>query len=359
MTGGARAVQVLIDEAWTAHGEDRYARAADAGGRAVQVAEALDDPGLLVRALVAEAAPLMMLGDNAAALVRYTRVLGLANDPGQADALSGPQTARAIARAYLNWVTCARFLTGIGWRDLFGVLDAADRWVTATGHRDWRCGILLQRAMLHHRLGERDAAVAAGQEALAVYSPDAAGFTLGTYRSQLGDFLRAAGRHDEARPLYQAILDDPDTGSYERKLAHQGLAWCALDSGDPAAARRHAEAGVRLGEPLGDDVLCPALEVLVAACRATSDLEGAWQAATRHLDAAVRVGGHLRPYFAIRGVVDVALDRGDLPAARRLLADLDTHAAALDTTATGTTYTDETTRRHQRLAELDIGAQAP
>ena len=82
------------------------------------------------------------------------------------------------------------------------------------------------------------------------------------------------------------------------------------------------------------------------------DLEAAWQAATRYLEAAGRVGGHHRPYYAARTAVDIALDRSDLPAAKRLLGELHEHAAALDA-ATGTTrYTGETARCHQRLADL-------
>ena len=88
-------------------------------------------------------------------------------------------------------------------------------------------------------------------------------------------------------------------------------------------------------------------------CRATHDLDGAWQAATRHLEAARRVGGHYSLYYAVRDAVDVALDRADLEAARRLLADLDTHAAAIDATAATTTHNDETAQRHHRLTELD------
>jgi len=57
VTDSASAVQVLIDEAWAAHGDGRYARAVDAGARAVRAAEQLDDAGLLVQALVAEAVP--------------------------------------------------------------------------------------------------------------------------------------------------------------------------------------------------------------------------------------------------------------------------------------------------------------
>jgi tetratricopeptide (TPR) repeat protein len=350
VSGETDAVELLIEEAWAASREGRYGRAVAAGERAVRAAEETDDPGLLVRALVAEAEPLRMRGDDAAALVRHTRVLALADDPTTAPRLDGEAAARAVADAYLNWVDCARYLTGIPWRELFGVLDTAERWLTATGRRHWRSGVLMQQASVHRWLGEWDAALSAGQEALAVYQSDAPGYSLNAYRSQLGDILRSAGRHGEAQQIYHAILDDPDTTSYGRCVAYHGLAWCALADDDSASACRHAMAAVRRAEPFGDNTLCEPLQALVAACRAAGDLDAAWQAATRQMEAAGRVGEHFRPYHAVRDAVDVALDRGDLDTARGLLADLDSHSTALDTTAGTTTHTDEAAERHRRLA---------
>ena len=71
----------------------------------------------------------------------------------------------------------ARFAGGIPVRELFQVLEAGDRWLTATGHRDWRASILAQRAQVHSDLGETEAAVAAAEEALAVkvQHPDSPG----------------------------------------------------------------------------------------------------------------------------------------------------------------------------------------
>ena len=153
-------------------------------------------------------------------------------------------------------------------------------------------------------------------------------------------------------PHYQAILDDPDASPWERYRAHEGLARCALAAGDPGAARREARTAVLLAEPLGDDALCTSLDVLAEACRADGDLEAAWQAAARHLEAAGRIGGHNRPYYAARTAADVALDRADLAQARRLLEELGEHAAALDADTGGTSYASATARRRQRLTEL-------
>jgi hypothetical protein len=131
--------------------------------------------------------------------------------------------------------------------------------------------------------------------------------------------------------------------------AYRGLAWCALDRDDADGAQRHARAAVAQAEPIGDDALCNALDVLVAACRAGEDLEGAWQAAGRLLEAAGRVGGHYRPFYAVRAAVDVALDRGDLAAAEGLLGELAGHAAALDADRGKTSLGGEAAKRRERL----------
>jgi tetratricopeptide (TPR) repeat protein len=137
-------------------------------------------------------------------------------------------------------------------RELFGVLEAAERWLAATGHPDWRAAILSERALTHRMLGETNAAVAAAEEALAVATqhPDAPGYTLNSHRYQLGDILRDARRAAEAAPHYQAILADPDATPWERRAAHEGLAWCALAAGDPDTACREARTAVLLAESL-------------------------------------------------------------------------------------------------------------
>jgi tetratricopeptide (TPR) repeat protein len=369
---GKEAVELLIDEAREALAEGGYQRAASAGGGATRAAEALGDPGLLAGALAVQADALRMLGDREAAQACYTRVLALAEDPATWARLDQPAAARAVAGAHMNWVDCARFMTDIPYRRLFALLDAAEAWLVAIGHRDWRAGILLQRASLFDRLGDLPAAIAAAEDALAAHNPDAPGYSVATHHFGLGDILRDAGRHAEAAPHYQAILDGPGNDNASRKSAHEGLAHCALARGDPHTARWHATAAVALAAPLGDDALCPALDTLVETCLAAGDTDAAWQNATRHLAAAHRIGGHYRPYHAIRTAVDVALrrlgrppagsaesaaaaDRAYLDTAHDLLVDLERHAAALDATADTTVYTAEAAERRTRLARVQAG----
>jgi hypothetical protein len=215
------------------------------------------------------------------ALGRLTEVLGLAHDPATSGRLDSGAAAEAVARAHWTWVSCARYMTSIPVRELLGALDAADKWLIATGHSHWRAAALLERAGVHRDLSEYDTAVGYAEEALAV----------------------------------------------------------ALQA-------------VQLAESLGDGALCTSLGALAAACRADGDLEAAWQAATRHLEAAGRIGGRYKPYYAARTAADIALDRGDLAAAREFLADLDEHARAMDTATGLTAYTADVARRHQRLTEL-------
>src|SRR5690349_14733602 len=76
----SRATALLVDEAWDAYREGRYPRALDAARRGVEAAELTGDLVALARALRAEGSVLQIQGDHAAALVRFTRILALAED---------------------------------------------------------------------------------------------------------------------------------------------------------------------------------------------------------------------------------------------------------------------------------------
>jgi tetratricopeptide (TPR) repeat protein len=254
----------------------------------------------------------------------------------------------------MKWVESARFAGGVPVRALFGVLDAGENYLQAIGRPQWRAGLLLQRALTHRWLGEWDEAVAFAEEALALYQDDGPGYTRAAHRFQLGGILGGAGRPAEAEPYYQAVLDDPDTTSpYDRKVALQGLASCALDREDLAAARRHALAAVREAEPLGDNSLFFALDVAVAVHQAASDLDAAAVAAGRLLQTARRLGGHYNLYYAVRAALDVALDRGDLGQAGELLTELGEHADALAAADATTKWAAEVAERRQRLTQTE------
>jgi tetratricopeptide (TPR) repeat protein len=351
---GAGPARLLLDEAGAATSQGRYATAQAAAGRAVQAAEQLDDPGLLVEALAAEADALRMQGEAAAALARLTRILGLNEDPATRSRLDDPDLAWTIAQAHMSWVAAARFAGGMPVRALFGVLDAGESYLQAIGRPQWRAGLLLERAETHRRLGEWDPAVACAEEALALYQRGAPGYTRATHRNILGDILQSGGRPGEAEPYYQAVLNDPDADNpYDRMVALQGLAWCALARQDSGAGQRHARAAVREAEPLGDQSLAGALEVAVEVHRAAGDLDAAAAAADRLLEAARRFGGHYDLYHAVRTAVDVALDRGDLDHARELLSELDSHGQALAADDATTTWAAQLAERHQRLSQAE------
>jgi tetratricopeptide (TPR) repeat protein len=351
---GAGVAGLLIDEAWAAHGQGRYGTARAAATRAVQVAQELDDPVLLVRALSVEATALRMQGDDTAALARYTRILGLTEDSATRSRLEDPGAAWAVAQAHMDWVESAAFAGGVPVRALFGVLDAGEDYLRAAGRPQWRAGLLLARAQTHQRLEEWDAAVGFAEEALAVYREGAPGYTRANHRNSLGDILLGAGRAGEAERYYQAVLDDPDTGNpRDRKMALEGLAWCALVREDPAAARRNALAAVREAEPLGDESLDAALEVAVEVHRAAGDLDAAAAAAARRLEAARRLGGHLVLFSAVQSAADVALDRGDLDQARELLAELGGHCQALSADDATTRWAAGLAKLRERLTEAE------
>lgn len=350
----SRAAELLISEAWDAYLEGRLPRARDAAQRGVEAAELAGDLAVLVRALRVEGSVLHYSGDHAAALVRYTRVLALAGDQANAGRLSGSRAVWAVADTYVSWVETARMLSTIGVRDLFGVLDAGEQWLTAAGHRDWRSDLLLARAMVHQSLEEPGAAVSLAREALAlkIQHPETPSFRLASYQSNLADMLCEAGLSAEAQPHYQAILDDPDSALPFQRIARTGLARCALAAGDMATALAEARAAVALAESLGDIALCNGLHVLTRACRVSGDLDAAWREATRYLEVAGRTGSHYRQFYATRLAVDIALDRCDLAAARPLLAELEGHAAAMDTSTGLRVHADEAAARQQRAAEL-------
>jgi hypothetical protein len=167
----------------------------------------------------------------------------------------------------------------------------------------------------------------------------------------LGGHLLKARRPGEAAEQYEAALAEADANVWDQSTAHCGLADCAMSAGDPIRAVHEARLAVQIAEPLGDSWLVESTVTLAMACSAAGDFDAGWQAASRSMDAAARIGNHHYSFAAALVAVDVALDRDDLTAARQLLGELDSHAAPLDA-ATGTTRrADEVAARRNRYAE--------
>ena len=189
--------------------------------------------------------------------------------------------------------------------------------------------------------------------ALAIRNAGCPGYTLGTYRWSLGHLLRKLGRSEAAEKQYREILSDAGSLTYDCRAAHEGLAWCAIDRGQSGAARREAEAAVRLAEEMGDEALGPALEVLVAACRAAEDLPAARRAAEQRVKGARRVGIDYDLYFALRGATDVALDEGRTAEAHALLEEAAPLAELLDQQSGLNEKRAEIAQRRERLARME------
>jgi hypothetical protein len=157
----------------------------------------------------------------------------------------------------------------------------------------------------------------------------------------------------EAEPHLSRVLDDPASTPFDRRAALSGLARCASDRGNKEEALAHATRAVAEAELLGPDALSATLETLTTAQRATARLEDAEVSARRHLAVARELESPVRLYFALRSVVDLALDRGQIDEARARLAEMASHAAILDRARGSAEFSGEVERRRQRLAALE------
>ncbi|WP_236644684.1 hypothetical protein [Sorangium cellulosum] len=348
-----RAIRLLIEEASACYREDRYDGALAVARRALDAAEGRRDLELEIKSRTACARALYMLGDKKAALKESASILALAEDPGRRAEMERADVAWDVANAYRMCAEAGRFLTATPIADLFAALDAGEAYVRRIGRPGWRAGFLKVRSDLLAALGRVEEAIGFAEEGLALMQRDGSGPgpTLACHRWSLGGLLRQQQRFEEAAVHYQAALDAPASSPYDRKVAIQGLARCALARGDAAAGLRHAREAVRLAEGMGDDNLAPALEVLVDAHIAAEDWPSARSAADRMLERARRLRNENRLYFALRAAADVVLGAGDTGRARALLDEAAPLAEALDRQRGGTTgFRDEIEARRKRLA---------
>lgn len=326
-------VDLLLREGRSFINEGRYAEALRAAEKAREGAKPLGDIGLEVRAASLEADALKMLGRHGDALGRYSWILGIAEDPAHARAVAEERVAFEVVSAFLFWADSALSLPAIQVDRLFEVLDAGERFARGIGKPAWRAGLLRTRADVLGALGRTNEAIGCAEEGLALKLRDrtAPGATLGSHRWGLGDLLRDAGRFDEARGLYQAVLDDP-VGSItnDRFAALRGLHACCLAAEDGAGARAYANEAVRLGEPMGDNALSHALEDLTDACLAQGDVAAARAASDRRVQVARRLDAPMHLFSALARAARVALAEKDAAGARAFLAEAQPHAEALD-----------------------------
>lgn len=267
------------------------------------------------------------------------------------------RVAAAVVTAFSAWTNSAIFLPAIQVDRLFEVLDAGERFVRGIGKPTWRAGLLRMRAKVLQQLGRVNEAIGFAEEGLALELRDRAapGTTLGTHRWGLGDLLRDVNRFDEARRLYQAVLDDAECSPYGRFAALGGLVRCCLAASDGAGAHRYAGEAVRLAELMGDNALSLALEALTDACLALDDVTAARAASERHVEVTRRLGVVERLFSAFARAAQVALAEKDAARAHTFLAEAQPHAEALDRARHRNVYRAELDKLRARLTALEAG----
>lgn len=348
-------VLATIQEAWSCNRRADYTRMLSTARRATRGARLLGDMEAELRALMAEAAALKMLGDAPGALQNYGAVLAMARDPHRRDQVERLDVVEQIARAYMDWVVCARFIPGVKVASLLDVLEEGEAFLKSVDRTHWRAGLLSQRAEVLDDLGRTSEALRHAEAAvnLAARDPEIPGYTLATYRWSYGDILRRAGRAEDAALQYHAVLADPQASPYDRKVAHQGLCRCALAQDDTTTARREGRAAVTAAERMGDAALCGALSAYVEACRAAHRFQAARLAADRLLQCARRSASQNRLYYALRDAAEVAMDEGEVVRARKLLTEASPIADDLDQSCQNQAWSRDIHRRYARLEELE------
>ena len=346
------AIRLFINEARAFNSECRYSRALAPASRAVSLAEEINNPEWLVSALSAEEIALRLTGDMAAALVRSSRILAMAEDPVTRGSLTSSASIEIIFDAHIHWIDAAWRLSDFPKSELLKFIDSTEQWLRDIGHLDWRTPVLTSRAMIQSQLGELDSAIQSMEEALSLYNSKAPGYFLSTYHRDIGDYLYRVSRFSEAEAHFNTALELPDCNDFERCIVLSGLAQCASSTGDTSTALRHSDSSLSLAEQLGDTLVAYALRCRVKVLRAAEDSTAAWNFAIRELEAAQRIGLNCYLYYAVRDLVDVALDRHNLDSARSYLPDLDRYAAIEDKPLGRSFYADATALRHQRLARL-------
>jgi tetratricopeptide (TPR) repeat protein len=329
-TPGTRAVELLIKEADYAVRDGRYRDAETAARSAVAAADELNDPALAVRALSWEAIAARILGERSASLTVCTRALAITSRCQSDPRFAERATALAAMRVRIEWVVAAQSLVQVPTRDVFPVLDETDAWLRATGHLEWRSGVLQARGLVQLHLEQVSEAVASARDALATAGWGEL-YALSSSRNLLGRSLLKAGSVAEAQTLFEQVLDDDvDASALGQAEAMLGLSRCALDNGDTAAALRFAVDSAGLADGQGPGMRARVLSWLAAVNRAAGDLDAAAVAADRGVAGARRTDNSYWLFDALKASAEVALDRSDLDRVRADLSELRPLAVDLD-----------------------------
>ncbi|HET9480536.1 MAG TPA: tetratricopeptide repeat protein, partial [Candidatus Polarisedimenticolia bacterium] len=209
---------------WTLHVAGRYEEAIEQYGRALEIAPGLTGSGIsLARTLSA-------LGRHEEAIERYRAVLE--RDDGVSVAWSGLGLAQLAAgrpqEAEVSLRKALELSLGGNAEALRGLAE-----VMAASGRELKAGEILER--------------------LLTLSPAEPGLgeAFAEIQYRLGTRALEAGQRDEFLVrMRRAVEADASHGP-----AHYNLALAALESGDAAAARRHAEAGLKAGYAFPDGFL--------------------------------------------------------------------------------------------------------
>lgn len=356
MARGSEVVTVFIREADAAFDERNWGRGVARAERAVRAARLIGDALLIVRALYCEARGLWNL-DRGAAVVRYTEILALAEAPDTRDKLDNASAAWYVAYAYCLLVDALLTQTSTPYTKLLDVLDVGEQWRSAAGRHEWRATFLYTRARVHGELGDYQEAYDLTREAIDAWSPGTPGRQISAIQYLAGWYLRELGRRSEARSHFGTVLDDQSANDEDRALAQRGFALCALDDRQRNDALRHAKAALQLAEASNQPgTILNCMDTLVKAHRAAGDPDEAWRVACDSLGRARRDGHVKQLYFAEFRVIEVALDRGDKSAARRLLKDLREHAGEFDRAEGGTRRSRAITALYRRLGDTPTPA---
>jgi tetratricopeptide (TPR) repeat protein len=222
---------------------------------AADIAQRLDDWPLLVKERFWLAEARRMQSKYTQAITTHTWLIGLATDPDRSRQLADEATLWYLARAFQDFLECARFLPELPAERLLRVAADGLAWLDRVGKPHWAAALRTQRGDLHRRRGETEAARRDFEAALALgrRHPEAPGYTLAAHRLDLAALLSEdLGAHAEAAELLEETLNDPGTSPKGHCDALRLLAYVRQDQGDLVAAEEAARNTLDLARQMED-----------------------------------------------------------------------------------------------------------